>query len=280
MLVGRPNRGCERSKRNESNSDFIFVVSLVLFCSCQNEANIKLPNTDENSTKNSTEDLADTSSFSMSETNGKPYIIDATLYNNNWYVPDASNDTQYFSFTNSKIYYNFSYNKNSTFSGLGASKVGNLTFLNKDLSKFEYRWDGSISGSEKIESVLIIDKDVLVVNNGLDCTNEIGKTHICYKDLTAYTDSIPFMGFGKTAQNSYSEWFIFTPSGICYKRYLNSQTNELLIVNGTWEKTGQTYKIYWSKNKDRYDLLKGTKLYQNASENNNSVPIGLCVCRY
>lgn len=122
----------------------------------------------------------------------------------------------------------------------------------------------------------------MVVNSGFDCTNEIAKTHICYRDLSAYTNDIPFMGFGKTAQNSYSEWFIFTPSGNCYKRYLNFQSNELLIVSGTWEKTDdQTYKIFWSKNnKSKYDILRGTQLYKNASGNISSVPVNLYVTRY
>ena len=34
---------------------------------------------------------------------GTAYIMNGSLYNTNWYVPDVSNDTQYFSFTNSKI---------------------------------------------------------------------------------------------------------------------------------------------------------------------------------
>ena len=79
-----------------------------------------------------------------------------------------------------------------------------------------------------------------------------------------------------------AQLIIFTPSGNCYKRYLNSQRNELLIVSGTWEKTDdQTYKVFWSKNnKSKYDILRGTQLYQNASENISSVPVNLYVTRY
>lgn len=265
-------------KRNLMKLILIFVLLLALFNSCQNETESGNLVGDKTST-----DISDDAKKENEEDNiGTAYIMNGSLYNIDWYVPDVSNDTQYFSFTNSKIYYNFSYNKNSTFSGLGSSKVGNITFLKTDLSKFKYRWDGSISGSEKTETILLLDKDVLVVNSGFECTNEIAKTHICYKDLSAYTNDIPFMGFGKTAQNSYSEWFIFTPSGNCYKRYLNSQSNELLIVSGTWEKTDdQTYKIFWSKNnKSKYDILRGTQLYQNASENISSVPVNLYVTRY
>ena len=227
-------------------------------------------------TSDITRDSADTSAI---DTVGSSYIINGSLVNGNWYIPDASNDIQYFSFTNSKINYKLSYNR---YPGIGVYKTGDLTFLNTDLSKFEYRWDGSVSGSEKTENILILDNDILLVKGGFDCTNEIGMTHICYKDLSAYTDSIPFMGIGKTTQNNYSEWFVFTPSGNCYKRYSNFQTNELLIVSGTWEKTSeQTYKIYWNKsNKNKYDILKGTKLYQNASENSNAVPVNLYVSRY
>ena len=253
-----------------------FILLLALFNSCQNGTGSENLVGDKTST-----DITDDTK--KEEDNiGSAYIMNGSLNNINWYVPDVSNDIQYFSFTNSQIYYKFSYNENSTFSGLGSSKVGNITFLKTDLSKFKYRWDGSISGSEKTETILLLDKDVLVVNSGFECTNEIAKTHICYKDLSAYTNDIPFMGFGKTAQNSYSEWFIFTPSGNCYKRYLNSQSNELLIVSGTWEKTDdQTYKVFWSKNnKSKYDILRGTQLYQNASENISSVPVNLYVTRY
>lgn len=251
-----------------------FILLLALFNSCQNDTERIVG--DKTST-----DIADDTK-TEEDNIGSSYIINGSLYSINWYVPDVSNDTQYFSFTSSKIYYNFRYNKNSTFSSLGSSKVGNISFLTPDLSKFEYRWDGSISGSEKTETILLLDEDVLVVNGGFDCTNEIAQTHICYKDLSAYTDDIPFMGFGKTSQNSYSEWFIFTPSGNCYKRYLNFQSNELLIVSGTWEKTeDKTYKIFWKKNnKSKYDILKGTKLYQNASENTSSVPVNLYITRY
>ena len=252
-------------KRNLMKLILIFVLLLALFNSCQNETESGNLVGDKTST-----DISDDAKKENEEDNiGTAYIMNGSLYNIDWYVPDVNNDTQYF-------------NKNSTFSGLGSSKVGNITFLKTDLSKFKYRWDGSISGSEKTETILLLDKDVLVVNSGFECTNEIAKTHICYKDLSAYTNDIPFMGFGKTAQNSYSEWFIFTPSGNCYKRYLNSQSNELLIVSGTWEKTDdQTYKIFWSKNnKSKYDILRGTQLYQNASGNISSVPVNLYVTRY
>lgn len=278
MLCPHATGVVRRSKKMKRNLILIFILLLTLFYSCQNGTESENLIGDKTST-----DITDDTKKENEKANiGSAYIMNGSIYNNNWYVPNVSNDTQYFSFTNSKIYYRFSYNKNSTFSGIGSSKTGTLTFLDNNLSRFEYKWDDGISGSEKTDSILILDKDILVVNNGLDCSNEIAKTHICYKDLSAYTNDVPFMGFGKTAQNSYSEWFIFTPSGNCYKRYLNFQTNELLIVSGIWEKNDeQTYKIFWSKNnKSKYDILRGTKLYQNASENISSVPVNLYVTRY
>ena len=41
-----------------------------------------------------------------------------------------------------------------------------------------------------------------------------------------------------------------------------------------------TFKITSEIKENKYDILKGTKLYQNASENISAVPINLYVTRY
>ena len=228
-----------------------------------------------------TESADEKQDTNATNTAGVPYILNGKI-GGNWYAP-CGNNTQYFSFTDSKIYYNFSYAKGSTFSSVGYFWKADLSFLTPDLSEFDYNQEGIASGAAKgHEKILVLDKDILVLQNGFECHNSHGWTHICYKDLNAYNDGVPFMGFGKTDSNffgDYNEWIVFTPSGNCYKRYSSILTNELLILSGTWEKYDeQSYKIYWNKNdKTRYDILKGTKLYQNASESIDSVPITLYV---
>ena len=111
-------------------------------------------------------------------------------------------------------------------------------------------------------------------------TKYTGKEVFLRQSSTRWLHKIRYFSDKMSGQRA--QLIIFTPSGNCYKRYLNSQRNELLIVSGTWEKTDdQTYKVFWSKNnKSKYDILRGTQLYQNASENISSVPVNLYVTRY
>ncbi|WP_147616081.1 hypothetical protein [Treponema pectinovorum] len=230
-------------------------------------------------------DIENTTTIQKSSTEkdyGEPILINGKLKYKNWNIPSIANTTQYYYFADSRILYNLRKTNILGENLPGTTNSGNIKFLNSELSEFEYRWDGDIPLMEARRKILLLDEDVLVIEKGLSCQNAIGRTHILYKDITAYTDNVPFMGLCNTVANNYQEWFVFTPSGNCYKRYLNIQKNELLIVSGTWEKYDkEMYKIFWEKNnKNRYDILKGNKLYQNADENISSVPINLYVTNY
>lgn len=89
-------------KRNLMKLILIFVLLLALFNSCQNETESGNLVGDKTST-----DISDDAKKENEEDNiGTAYIMNGSLYNINWYVPDVSNDTQYFSFTKKqKIFY-------------------------------------------------------------------------------------------------------------------------------------------------------------------------------
>lgn len=249
-------------------SAVFFLVSLLLLSCSNNPAATSDSQTDE---QNTPENL--TVDTNNNEEIGKNYIISGILKNKYWYVAKVATYTQTFRFTDDKIYYRLTRSD----SNIGSSKEGNIEYLNQDLSEFEYRWDGSISGSEKRDKILVLDNDILIVSGGFDCSNSSANTNICYNNLDTYTNEIPFMGFGKLSASG--QWIVFTPSKKCYKRYKNLDKNEFLIKSGTWEKTdNNAYKIYWtSNNPNKYDILSGTLLYQNAGEDSSTVPISLTI---
>ena len=253
---------------------FLMLVFIsIVFASCDNVSTV------DNSDDQKTEKSSGNSESEPSKPEvliGTPNIIKGTLKNVYWYVASDSTTTIYFRFTDSTI----SYRLTRSNSSIGNSKTGNITYFKSDFSEFEYKWDGDIGSSEKRNTILVLDNDILITSGGFSCSNSSGETHICYKNLDAYTgDSVPYMGFGKLSDKYYyGQWLVFTPNKKCYKRYLDLETDELLILSGTWEKTDNgNYKIYWYKNKDRYDILKGTSWYQNASETSAPVAISLYV---
>lgn len=264
------------------------VISFLLIINACNQNSDLEKNNEEiknkTSTEISTEEITEPNTgkntkITSNENIGSPIILNGNFKDIYWYVAKESNYTQYFIITNSNIIYSLTKSDNY----VGTKKSGNITFLNSDSTAFEYRWDGSISGSEKSNKILVVDNEILILANGFDCTNSIGSTHILYKDLDAYNNNnLPFMGFGKVSQNDYNEWIVFTPSGKCYKRYLNREKNELLIICGTWEKIDtQTYKLYWGEdNTNKYDILIGRKLYQNAANSSTIIALNLNVTNY
>lgn len=247
---------------------FFLLCSIFLF-SCTND--VPASNNDNSNTNNETD-----SPIQQTETLiGKARIVNGTLNENGgstWYVAKVSNYTQYFRFRDSNIYYQLT----RPDTPVGSSKSGTFTYTDSDKTEFEYRWEGSISGSQVRSKIIILDNDILIVTAGFSCTNSSANTNILYKNVDAYTN-VPYMGFGRTSQNG--QWYVFTPSGKCYKRYLNLSTNELLILEGTWEKTqNDSYKIFWYKNnKNKYDLLIGTNVYQNAHESEATIPVSLTI---
>lgn len=260
---------------------FILIFSLCFF-SCANDSSDNTISTGEiNNTNNGAKDkIIATNEINNTDntTNiyvvdiGKSYIITGDIKNRTWYA-ESDKKTTYL-FTDSRIIYNsVQTNPLSIDYGIGAHKGGNLKFLNTNISEFEFIWDDGIGGSQQQKKILICDNDILVFNDRIDHS---GTPYILYKDLEAYNNNMPSKRLYKTNYNSYSQFYVFTPTGKCYKRYLNLSNNEYLIVCGNWEKTGNnTFKLFWSSNKNTYDILKNTSLYQGISENPAAVPITL-----
>lgn len=251
-----------------------YIVYFILFCfmffSCDNLSNSDSKDNEQKTDVNKTEDT-------VNPIKGKPYIVNGSLVagtGTTWYVAKIATYTQYFRFSGSTI----SYQLTRPNTAVGSGSSGTFKYINDEKSEFEYKWERPIVENKVQSKILVLDNDILIVSDGFACGTNSGYTNILYKDLDAY-NGVPFMGFGRTGQDG--QWFVFTPSNVCYKRYLDLESNELLILQGTWEKTNSGFKIYWNpNNKEEYDLLRGTCISQNAHASTTSIPLNLTVVNY
>ena len=145
----------------------LFICSFlcsICFLSCTN--NVPTSNNDNSNTSNeTTEDNTPETESPIQQTEtliGKTRIVNGTLNTNGgstWYVAKVSNYTQYFRFRDSNIYYQLT----RPDTAVGSSKSGTFTYTDADKTEFEYRWEGSISGSQVRSKILILDNDILRV---------------------------------------------------------------------------------------------------------------------
>lgn len=235
-----------------------FIILCFFFVSCSDLSN--------NITVNNP-DTSNTSSEQNEEPSVKLYtrILRRDINRTTWYVATISNHYSWYRFYDGKVSHQTGQYGNSV---VGFAE-GKYSFVEDSKTKIKYKWN-QIAGDPNYAEILILDNDILIFERGFET--------ILYKDISAYTENTPFMGLGRYSEHSADEWIVFTPSGNCYKRYTDYEQEDFVIACGTWTKNSDDgFKIYWDGNTKDYDILKGTKLYQNININKSIIPVSLFV---
>ena len=234
----------------------LFLISLFM-TSCSD-----LSNKDSN---NESTNNYETNNESSETVQLYKYILKRDINNSKWYKECVSDYYCYYSFKDGRI----SYKSGRAGSNIVSADQGNYYFENGSQTQFKYKWD-SMAGEPHQSEIIIIDNDIIVLSSGF--------AEIAYKDISTYTENTPFMGLGKFSEMDGSEWVVFTPSGNCYKRYIDFSKEDYYIACGHWEKNfDNSFKIYWENNTKDYDILKEKLLYQNINKNPYVIPITLYV---
>lgn len=244
----------------------VLILLCLFFVSCSNASNNSTANNNENNSvpEDNGSELDEEPSVTV-----YTRILKRDLNKTTWYLATISNHYSYYSFNDGKI----SHKSGQYGNNVVGYAEGKYSFIDGSQTKFKYKWD-KVSGDPNYDEIIILDNDILILLHGFEGSN----TRIGYKEISTYTANTPFMGIGKFSEYNGDEWIVFTPSGNCYKRYTDFEKEDFVIVCGSWKKASDSgFKIYWDGNTKDYDILKGTKLYQNINMNPSVIPISLSV---